>query len=352
MRAFQIEGPGIVKEISVPVPEIAEDEALIRIVYSGICATDMEILGGEMALVREGYIRYPVRFGHEYSAVVEKVGSAVKNIKVGDHVLSDPAVTCGKCEACKAGNYQGCKTAKSVGTVNCWDGSFAEYMHVPERHLHKLPDDLDMMEAALIEPSGIALEGLKRGGNLEGKNIVVVGTGAIGMTTVAMARHFKPRKIILVGRTEGKLKIGKELGADVVINSREEDAVASVMRETGYGAEMVLETSGNLEAVNQCVQFSRYGGTVSFIGFYEGGVDGFPIDLLVSRKLNCGGVMGDYGTPAQVIRILEKEKINLKPIVTHVITMDELPGVMMNPGSLTGDRIKIMVKISPEPNEK
>lgn len=345
MRAFQIEGPGIVKEISVPVPEIAEDEALIRIIYSGICATDMEILGGEMALVREGYIRYPVRFGHEYSAVVEKVGSAVKNLKVGDHVLSDPAVTCGKCEACKAGNYQGCKLAKSVGTVNCWDGSFAEYMHVPERHLHKLPDDLDMMEAALIEPSGIALEGLKLGGDLEGKNIVVVGTGAIGMTTVAMARHFKPKKIILVGRTDGKLAIGKELGADVVINSTKEDAVEAVMRETGYGAEMVLETSGNLEAVNQCVRFSRYGGTVSFIGFYEGGVDAFPIDLLVSRKLRVGGVMGDYGTPSQVIRILEKEKINLKPIVSHVITMDELAEVMMNPGILKGDRIKIMVKV-------
>jgi len=347
MRAFQIEGPGIVKEISVPVPEIAEDEALIRIIYSGICATDMEILGGEMALIREGKIRYPVRFGHEYSAVVEKVGSKVKNIKVGDHVLSDPAVTCGKCEACLAGNYQGCKESRSVGTVNCWDGSFAEYMHVPERHLHKLPDDLDMMEAALIEPSGISMEGLKRGGDLKGKTVVVVGTGAIGMTGVAMARHFKPGKIILVGRTDGKLAIGKELGADVVINSRKEDAVAAVMRETdGLGADMILETSGNVEAVNQCILFARYRGTVSYIGFYESGSDGFPIDVLVSRKLNCGGVMGDFGTPGQVIRILEEDKINLRPIVSHVIDMDELQEVMLNPGKLQGERIKIMVKIA------
>lgn len=347
MRAFQIDGPGVVTEISAPVPEIAEDEALIRIIYSGICATDMEILGGEMALIRDGSIRYPVRFGHEYSGVIEKVGSAVTKFKPGDHVLSDSGIACGKCPACARGNYQGCKDARSVGTVHCWDGSFAEYMHVPERHLYRLPDDLDMMEAALIEPSGIALEGLKRGGNLEGKTVVVVGTGTIGMTAVAMARHYKPAKVILVGRTDGKLEIGRKLGADVTINARREDVVEAVQRETnGLGAEMVLETSGNLDAVNQCVLSACYGGTVSFIGFYESGIDAFPIDVVVSRKITVGGVMGDYGTPAQVIRILEKDKIDLKPIISHVITMDELPGVMMNPGRLQGDRIKVMVRIA------
>ena len=126
MRAFQIDGPGVVSEISVPVPEIAEDEVLIRIAYSGICATDYEILGGEMALIREGKIRYPVRFGHEWSGTVEKVGGKVTKFKPGDHVLSDSGISCGKCPVCKEGRYFSCKNKRSVGTVNCWDGSFAE----------------------------------------------------------------------------------------------------------------------------------------------------------------------------------------------------------------------------------
>ena len=347
MRAFQIDGPGLVSEISVPVPEIGEDEALIRILYSGICATDYEILGGEMALIREGQIRYPVRFGHEWSGVIEKVGSAVTKFKVGDYVLSDPGVTCGKCEACREGRWADCKNSRSVGTVKCWDGSFAEYMHVPERHLHRLPDDMDMIMAALIEPSGIAMEGLKRGGDLRGKTVVVVGTGAIGLTAVAMASHYKPAKVILAGRTDSKLEIGKKLGADVVVNIRKESLQEAVLRETdGRNADLVLETSGNPDAVNDCVFCTGYGGTAAYIGFYEKVNPYFPIDIVVSRKITVAGVMGDYGTPAEVIRILEEDKIDLKPIISHVISMDELKTAMLNPRALGGEKIKILVKMS------
>ena len=347
MRAFQIDGPGLVSEINVPVPEIEPDEALIRIQYSGICATDYEILGGEMALIREGQIRYPVRFGHEWSGVIEKVGSAVTKLKVGDHVLSDPSVTCGKCEACREGRWSDCENARSVGTVKCWDGSFAEYMHVPERHLHRLPDDMDLKMATLIEPSGIAMEGMKRAGSLKGKTVVVVGTGAIGMTAVAMARHYKPARVILAGRTDSKLEIGKKLGADVTVNIRNEDLIEAVRRETnGKLADFVVETSGNPDAVNNCVLATCYGGTTAYIGFYEKVNPYFPIDIVVSRKITVVGVMGDYGTPAEVIRILEEDKIDLSPIITHEITMDELREAMLHPEKLPGSRIKVVVKMA------
>ena len=346
MRAYQIEGPGIVKEISVPIPEIQEDEVLVRVIYSGICATDYEILGGEMNLVKEGLIRYPVRFGHEFSGVVEKVGSKVTRFKVGDRVLSDSGVTCGKCQACAEGRWADCPDIKSVGTVHCWDGSFAEYMHFPERHLYKLPEHLDMMECALIEPSSIALAGLQKAGQIAGKTIVIVGTGAIGMTAVAMCRCFDPGKVILVGRTDSKLEIGKTLGADVVINARNEDLSARVMEETdGKGADFVLETSGNGDAVNDCVYLARYGGRVAYIGFYERDDKSFPIETVVSRELTVCGVMGHFGAPGEVIRILEEKHPNLKPVISHVISFDDVADAMMHPEKL-GPRIKIMVKVS------
>ena len=347
MRAYQIQGPGVVQEVSVPVPEIKDDECLVRVVYSGICATDYEILGGEMTLVKEGKIRYPVRFGHEWSGVVEKVGSKVTEFKVGDHVLSDPGVTCGRCQACLEGRWADCQETKSVGTVNCWDGSFAEYMYFPQRHLFKLPPELDMMEASLIEPSCISLVGLKKAQSLKGKTVVIVGTGAIGMTGTAMARHFEPAKVILVGRTDAKLEIGKQLGADVTINVTRENLAQRIAEETdGLGAEFVLETSGNLQTVSQCVDLVRRGGDAVFIGFYDRPVDQFPIDAVVSRELRVSGVMGKFGLPAEVISILEKDKINLRPIITHVIDFDDVPMAMTNPGQLEGTRIKIVAKVS------
>ncbi|MBQ8507819.1 MAG: alcohol dehydrogenase catalytic domain-containing protein [Clostridia bacterium] len=349
MRALQMEGPGIVREVNVPIPEIADDEVLIRIAYSGICATDYEILSGEMGLVKEGKIKYPVRFGHEYSGTVVKAGSAVKNFKPGDHVIGDAIITCGKCPACLERRYEDCTTFNCVGTMYCWDGSFAEYMHLPERHLFKLPDSLSLMQCALIEPSCVALEGLKRGGDLKDKTVAIIGTGAIGMTAVAMASHFKPAKIILVGRTEGKLAIGRKLGAQVLVNARQEDALEAILRETGgQGADFVLETSGNLEMVNKCVRALRYGGAVAYIGFYDNPADGFPIDIVVSNKITVSGVMSGFGVPAEVIRILEEDKTDLTPIISHLITMDEAPEALLHPEKLPGDRIKIMVKICGE----
>lgn len=349
MKALQIEGPGIVKEINVPIPEIGDDECLVRVAYSGICATDYEILGGEMSLIREGLIRYPVRFGHEWAGVVEKVGSKVTDFVPGDRVISDPGVTCGVCPACKEGRWADCPDTRSVGTVKCWDGSFAEYMHFPQRHLYKLPDHLSLMEAALIEPSGIALEGLKKGRDLKGKTLLIVGTGAIGMTAVAMSRHFQPAKVILAGRTDGKLETGRQLGADVTINVTQENLEDRIRQETdGKGADFVLETSGNLQTVNQCVLLARTGGTVAFIGFYDRTVDSFPIDAVVSRELTVSGVMGHFGTAAEVIHVLETDKPNLLPIISHVITLDEAVQAMLHPEQLPGNRIKIMVKIAGE----
>lgn len=350
MRAFQIEGPGIVKEINVPIPEIGDDECLVRVVYSGICATDYEILGGEMTLIKEGKIRYPVRFGHEWSGIVEKVGPKVTDFAVGDRVISDPGVTCGKCAACAEGRWPDCPDIKSVGTVNCWDGSFAEYMHFPQRHLYKIPDSISLMDAALLEPSGIALEGLKKARDLKNKTVLIVGTGAIGMTAVAMSRHYGPAKVILAGRTDGKLEIGRKLGADVTVNVRNEDLQARVMQETnGQGADFVLETSGNIQTINQCVLMVKNGGGAAFIGFYDRPIDSFPIDAVVSRELTVSGVMGHFGTPGQVIDIVKGGDINLRPIITHVISMDEIPMAMVQPEKLPGSRIKIMVQVSGEP---
>lgn len=344
MRALQISGPGLVEELSVPTPDILEDELLIRVSYSGICATDYEILGGEMALIREGKIKFPVRFGHEWVGVVEKVGSAVTKFSLNDRVISDSGIACGHCAACQKGDYAACSEIRSVGTVNCWDGSFAEYIKIPERHLHKVPDCISQKEATVIEPASISLVGVEKLGNLTGKSVLVVGTGAIGMCAVAFAKYKGAAKVYLAGRTDEKLEIGKKMGADRVINIRKESLADVIVAETnGKGVFGVIETSGNIEAVEGCLKYVSYGGIVVYIGFYDKTVPNFAIDLVVSNELTVAGVMGHFGSTVDVIHALESGIVDLTPIITHIIPFDQAKDAMMHPEKIPGVRVKILV---------
>ena len=144
MKAFVIQEPGRVEMIETEKPVPSPDEAVIKVAYAGVCATDLAILSGDMSLVRNGSIRYPVRFGHEWSGVIESVGADVTDFKPGDRVISESGVTCGKCEFCREKQWSKCQNTWSLGTINCWDGSFAEYMHMPVRHLHKIPDSISL----------------------------------------------------------------------------------------------------------------------------------------------------------------------------------------------------------------
>ena len=346
MRALEISSPHVVSELSVPIPDIEKDEALIRVAFSGICATDYEILGGEMTLVREGKIRYPVRFGHEWSGVIVKTGDGVASVHVGDRVVSDPGIACGKCPACRQQRYSDCPNIRSLGTINCWDGSFADYIRIPERHLYKLPDSIGLQEAALIEPAGIACEAIRKIDCLEGNIALIVGTGAIGMASVAFAKHCGASRVILAGRTDEKLEIGRQIGADRVVNVRKQSLKDAICEETnGAGVYCVIETTGNIEAVNQCLELAKDGGTVVYVGFYDHGASNFPIDALVSKELNVFGVMGHFGTARDVIKAME-EGLNLKPIITHEIPFDQARNTMLNPQSLQGPRIKVLVNMS------
>ena len=148
MKAITVYGPRDARLESVPTPPATGDMVLIKVKRTGVCATDLSIFTGESSFIRSGEIKFPCRFGHEYAGVVEAVGPEVKNFKPGDRVYSDNFATCGTCEACLRGDYMSCPTIWSVGTVNCWDGCYAEYMQMPERHVHHLPDVLSMDEGA------------------------------------------------------------------------------------------------------------------------------------------------------------------------------------------------------------
>lgn len=345
MKAYIAERPGVLSLIDTPRPEVGPSDVLTRVKYTGICATDLAIMSGETSFVRDGLITYPVRIGHEWSGIVEEVGRDVTDFMPGDKVVGDNGVPCGKCRDCLTGKSYLCRFARSVGTVNTWDGAFAEYMLMPSHLMYKLPDSVELDEAALIEPAVISFIGLLLAHVEVGSHVLIVGTGPIGTAVTGLARAMGATKIILCGRKDAKLEIGKRMGADITINATRENLVQAVRDSTeGEGVDAVIETSGAVGVLNQSLDVLKIGGYLSLVGFYERDLDGFHIDKVVLNRINVVGAAGIPGIFPRVIDLLAHKKISLKPLITGVFAFEKMHDAVRSISENNATRIKVLVK--------
>ena len=344
MKAITVYGPHNARMEDVKKPDATGDMLVIKVKRTGVCATDYSIYTGESSFIRSGEIVFPCRFGHEYSGIVEAVGPEVKKFRPGDRVYTENFATCGVCEACQNGNYMGCSEIRSVGTVNCWDGCYAEYMQMPERHVYHLPNELSMDEGALIEPASIAYDAFK-GVTLGGQDTVVVyGPGAIGMIAAWLAKYYGAGQVIVVGRNDEKLKRALQVGADVVINNKKENAIEKIKQLTdGKGANLIVETSGAAQALRDSLQALAKYGRVSIVSFYERDLDGLSIDPLVLGCKSIVGAAGCFGNAPAVCEIMRKNPIKLTPVISHHIPFEQCLDVFENERVYHDTKIKIMV---------
>ena len=339
MRAIVVKGPHNIQMEEVDIRPLKDGEILIKVVYAGICATDLAIYTSETSFVEKGLITYPCRIGHEWSGIVEALGKDVKDFKKGDRVITDNGVSCGECIECQKGNYGLCPNTMSVGTINCWDGCFADYMIMPDRHTYHIADSLSLKEAVLSEPLSISLASLKKCNITKDTKLAIIGTGSIGLGTVALASFLGAGKITVIGRTDFKLEKAKECGANYIINSKREDLAKDL------DFDYVIETSGNPETVMQAIDIVKKRGSVILAGFYERPLDSFNIDTLVEKEVILKGVMGEYGLVPEVAKYLEKG-LKVSSIITHCIDFDETCDFFRNQKSSAKERIKALVKIN------
>lgn len=322
MKAFVAEGPGRASFRTVDIPELGARDILVKVKYAGICGTDYAIFSGKCSFIEKGQIQYPVRFGHEWSGVVEAAGSGVTRFQTGDRVIGDNLVCCNRCPACQKGDYDNCTDKRCVGTIRCWDGSFAEYIVMPEWHLHHLNPQVGLREAALGEPLSVAYGAVKNMDITENSTVAVIGTGCIGMAAAALAAHKRAKKVIMLGRNPFKLEIALKVGASETINTREEDAETAIMRLTeGKGADFVIECSGVPSTIMQAVKISANHASIGLIGFYECNIDDVDIDLFVSKQLKLFGVMGEFENLRAVNEILHELKIS--DVITSEIPFED-----------------------------
>lgn len=349
MKALTVTGREQIELSDVLIPSLKPDEILCRVVCCGICGTDIAIYNGETTLIRDGLIKYPVRIGHEWSGQVARVGSGVTGFKPGDRVVADNGITCRQCAACISGDINGCENIKSVGTVNCWDGSFAEYIVIPQCHLFHLPDDISYENGATIEPLTVAYAGIIKRKITSDTIVAVIGTGAIASAAVALAKTLGAGKIIAVGRNETKLQRLKLLGADETVNNVKTDAGEEVFRLTvGHGADFVLETSGAPPTVEQAIDVASNGADLSMIGFYESEIPSLTFNRFVTKKLVMHGIMGGLGLVPIITDFMSRTGLTLESMITRRIDFEQAPEYFRRNRELHAQDIKVIVNIGKE----
>jgi len=322
MKGLVYNGPGKIEWKEVPMPVIEKPtDAVVKIVKTTICGTDLGILHGKTPSVQLG-----TTLGHEGIGVVEEVGSSVTNFKKGDQVIISCITADGSCEYCKKQMYGHCEDGGWI-LGNLINGTQAEYVRIPHANnsLYAVPKGVD--EEALVMLSDILPTGHEIGvinGNVKpGDTIAIVGAGPIGMSALLTALFYSPAKIYMIDLDENRLKLAKKLGATHTINSADEDAVKKIMSETKDGVDVAIEAVGAPATFDICQRIVRPGGHLANIGVHGHAVDLQIQDLWIQNITITMGLVNTNTTP-MLLKTVESGKIKPEELITHRFKLEEI----------------------------
>jgi L-iditol 2-dehydrogenase len=303
----------------MPVPEINEDEILIKIVASGICGSD----------VLEWYRikKAPIVLGHEIAGTVHKAGKNVKNFKIGDRATATHHVPCMKCHYCRNGHHTACET---LHKTNFHPGGFAEYVRIPKMNVElgtlKLPDNVSFDEGTFVEPLGTVVRAQRLANLKENQTLLVVGSGVSGLMHIKLAKANGIKKIITVDINEYRLDAAKRFGADFVFDARED--ILEKLKEANEGrlADLVIVCTGVLSAAKQALQCIDKGGTILFFAVPRPDeIFDIPINDFWRNEVK---IMTSYAAAPddlkESLQLMASGKINMKDMVTHKLKFDEI----------------------------
>jgi threonine dehydrogenase-like Zn-dependent dehydrogenase len=331
MRAAVFEQKGKIRIREVPKPTPGPGEALVRVTLTTICGTDVHILRGEYP-VKNGLI-----VGHEPVGVVDSVGVGVTGYAPGERVIVGAITPCGQCRACLAGSHAQCDHGgNGYEALGGWrfgntiNGCQAEYVLVPnaQANLAKIPaglSDEDVLLCPDIMSTGFSAA--ERGHVRIGDAVVVLAQGPIGLCATAGAKLSGASLIIGVDRVPKRLEMARSMGADVVINSDQQDVVAEVRRLTGGGADVAIEALGQQETFERALRCVRPGGTVSSLGVYSGHLQ-VPLDAFAAglgdHTIVTTLCPGGKERMRRLMNVVASGRFSPRPLLTHAFGLDQI----------------------------
>lgn len=306
----------------VAIPEISDDEILVKMEAIGICGSDIHYYShGRIA---DFVVEYPFILGHECAGTVTKKGSAVKHLEVGDRVALEPGVPCGECEFCLSGRYNLCPDVKFFATPP-YHGCLQNYVKHKASFAFKLPENLSAIEGALVEPLAIGINAAQTGGVKLGDTVVIFGAGCIGLVSLMAAKAYGATNVIVVDVIDKRLELARNMGA-ITINATQSDVVSIISELTDKkGANVILDCAGTNKTLSQTVQISKAGGKIVWVGMAADEINGLPLGPISTKELTITSIFRYKNLYPTAIAALADGKIDIKGIVSDVYKFDKTP---------------------------
>jgi len=332
-RTAVLEAPRRFAVVNRPIPVAAADEVVVRIAATAVCHTDLSIYTGD-----HPGVRYPVVMGHESTGVVDAVGPEVAGLASGQPVIINPIISCGRCDSCRRGAGNLCRSAGLFGREV--EGSLSEYVNLPARYVHPLPAHLPLADATLIETLATVRHAQRRLGVAPGESVVVLGQGTSGLLHTRLAALTGADPVIAVSRTRWKLDMALRMGAQHAVCASAEEAVGEVMRLTGgLGADVVIDTAGSAATPMTAIEMLRPGGRFSPYAVSHECCTGFTTFPLYYKEISIIGsraLIDEDMEPS--IELVASGKVDVSDFVSATYPLDRAPAAFeeyeRNPGAV------------------
>lgn len=328
MKAAVFSGPEQFDVAEVPDPQCGPADVVVEVALCGICGSDLHSYL-EGAFVEPGQV-----MGHEFSGIVVEAGADVSGVSVGDRVTAVPILDCGRCPRCLDGSTHLCEHGLSASIAYGLPGAFAEYVRVPNvvtgGNLHRIPDGVSDVAAAMVEPLSVALHAVRSARPGPADVVVVLGLGSVGLNVVQMARTLGAGRIVGIDVSPARLELASRLGADHIIDARATNALDAVVDLTGPGAygvgaraDVVIEASGVPALVADAISMTRAGGRLRIAALYAEPVQ-VDANQIVQKELDMSGTFAYRGEFGQVISLLEAGRVQAEALVTGTFPLDAI----------------------------
>jgi L-iditol 2-dehydrogenase len=316
MKAAVLTGIRQMQIQDVPKPTIKQDsDVLLKIEVVGVCGSDVHYY--ETGRIGSQIVQYPFIVGHECAATVEAVGRAVTEVKVGQQVVVEPAVSCNQCPQCKMGRENTCYNLRFLGTPGQGGGCLCEYIVMPEECCLAIDGKLAFEQGALCEPVTIGVYSVKQAGCVKGLDIAVLGAGPIGLSCFLVAKAENANTCYITEKIEERVAVAKKAGATWVGNPDKQDIVKEILQQNPLGVDVVFECAGEQETIDQAVELLRPGGKMILVGIPRVERISLVIDKIRRKEIILVNIRRQNKCTQECIDLMASGKINADFMITH-----------------------------------